>query len=612
MNFRKKLAGLTLAFAMTFSAASAMSTSELLNLLVSLGIIDASQVAVVNAAVGGTGTTTGSADCEALKAAPNMTLESQGANVTMLQNWLIAEGYSIPAGATGYFGAQTQAALAAYQAANGITPAAGYFGPITRASIVCAPVVVTPPADDDDTTTPGTGLQGGEGYFDVETIADAAVEIDLGDSDTVIEVEVEAVDSDITIDRVDFMFSRRPWLYFSEVNLLIDGREVSTLSRSGDFREIDGEWRARFTGVDLTVREGDFAEIAIEVVVLNSMAGTRDEDPVNVTLPLDGIRGFDGLGLQQYGPSSAVGPVTVTFDNVFGDGDIRLTVGDNSPEKATIILDKDNRTNNVTVLEFDVEARNSDVELKDVVVTATTTTGSTVGEIVRTARLYRGTSLLKTKTVDSHVIEFKDVDYLIREDDTRTLRVELDFNAADGLALGDFEIVNVAVDAEDGDYEPITTTTLPVTETHTLVVEGLVANHVSTSASTSQLGDSTIATVTYVFDLTAVEETFYIREDANGVSSTLGTDLDAIAVVISSDDASLINSGEDYRISKGQTRRFTVEVQVQSGTTTGVAVSGRPVLNTIQYWTEVGGSGTSDTVSLGAPEYRSSLITVQN
>ena len=66
--------------------------------------------------------------------ATNLTIGSRGADVTALQQILISAGFSIPAGATGYFGAQTRAAVAAYQKAHGITPAVGYFGAITRAS----------------------------------------------------------------------------------------------------------------------------------------------------------------------------------------------------------------------------------------------------------------------------------------------------------------------------------------------------------------------------------------------------------------------------------------------------------------------------------------------
>ncbi len=56
-----------------------------------------------------------------------------GEDVRALQALLIGQGYSVPAGATGYFAGQTKSALAAYQAKNGIAPSIGHFGPVTRA-----------------------------------------------------------------------------------------------------------------------------------------------------------------------------------------------------------------------------------------------------------------------------------------------------------------------------------------------------------------------------------------------------------------------------------------------------------------------------------------------
>jgi peptidoglycan hydrolase-like protein with peptidoglycan-binding domain len=55
-----------------------------------------------------------------------------GADVTCLQAGLIAAGYSIPAGATGFYGEQTEAAVTEWQGANGL-PATGYFGALSRA-----------------------------------------------------------------------------------------------------------------------------------------------------------------------------------------------------------------------------------------------------------------------------------------------------------------------------------------------------------------------------------------------------------------------------------------------------------------------------------------------
>jgi hypothetical protein len=54
-----------------------------------------------------------------------------GSDVKSLQTLLIEQGYSIPAGATGYFAGQTKSSLAAYQTKFSI-PSTGYFGIKTR------------------------------------------------------------------------------------------------------------------------------------------------------------------------------------------------------------------------------------------------------------------------------------------------------------------------------------------------------------------------------------------------------------------------------------------------------------------------------------------------
>lgn len=70
----------------------------------------------------------------------DVSLGSTGADVWQLQLFLNAKGFPVassgpgsPGNETTYFGLATQAALAKFQAASGITPAAGYFGPKTRA-----------------------------------------------------------------------------------------------------------------------------------------------------------------------------------------------------------------------------------------------------------------------------------------------------------------------------------------------------------------------------------------------------------------------------------------------------------------------------------------------
>ncbi len=68
----------------------------------------------------------------------DLTLGSKGADVSALQQVLINGGYLKIAAPTAYFGAMTKAAVAAWQTAKGVSPAAGYFGAKSRAALAAA------------------------------------------------------------------------------------------------------------------------------------------------------------------------------------------------------------------------------------------------------------------------------------------------------------------------------------------------------------------------------------------------------------------------------------------------------------------------------------------
>lgn len=76
----------------------------------------------------------------------NLTVGSSGLDVQTLQKYLNAKGFTValtgpgsPGNETSFFGALTRAALARFQKANNISPAVGYFGPITRAFVAKNP-----------------------------------------------------------------------------------------------------------------------------------------------------------------------------------------------------------------------------------------------------------------------------------------------------------------------------------------------------------------------------------------------------------------------------------------------------------------------------------------
>lgn len=84
-----------------------------------------------------------------------------GSDVTCLQDYLTGTGhFTFSGGSTGYYGPITTASVAAWQAANGVAPAVGYFGPISQAKYtsIAGTVVV---GDDGVVIAPlptGTGL----------------------------------------------------------------------------------------------------------------------------------------------------------------------------------------------------------------------------------------------------------------------------------------------------------------------------------------------------------------------------------------------------------------------------------------------------------------------
>jgi len=454
-------------------------------------------------------------------------------------------------------------------------------------------------------TTPGP-LQGTEGDLEFNVMLDSNVVIDLGDSETVIEVEAEAIDGDVSIDRVDFYFSDRPWLYFSEVNLMVGGKEVKSLSGSSDFSSVSGDYRARFSGLNEIVREDKTVVIGLELKVLASMAGSRDEETVEVSMQDNSIRFTDGSGAIFTTSASELDiSVDVEFDENFGNGDVEVSLADNSPDNQTFLLDEDNRTNGVTVLIFEVEATDSDMNVQDVTVDFETNEDSVSATLYR-AYLYQGSTLLKSKSVSGDSVIFDDLDIMIDEDDTETFTVKVDFNKTDGLTIDEFTVVEVEVTAENEDFQ-LESDTLNVDETHQLVTEGLVDMFTSRSASTSALGDDTIGKLTFKFDLTAYEDDFFIAEDGDDFNVTLDNeDMSVLSVTIATTNATIV--GDSYRISKGQTRSFTVEIQVSSDAGTK---SGRATIADLTYWTNSDMDEGEATLNMGSPDYRSTSVTVQ-
>ncbi len=131
--------------------ASAQSTSDLQSQIAALLAQIQQLQSQLNAA---SGTTTASYGYTR-----DLTVGSKGDDVSALQQMLINGGHLTAVSApTGYFGSLTKAAVAKWQAAVGLSPAAGYFGPKSRAYVASLSVGTTPGTTPVYVPAPASGL----------------------------------------------------------------------------------------------------------------------------------------------------------------------------------------------------------------------------------------------------------------------------------------------------------------------------------------------------------------------------------------------------------------------------------------------------------------------
>ncbi|MFA5744607.1 MAG: peptidoglycan-binding domain-containing protein [Candidatus Paceibacterota bacterium] len=134
------------------SPLSSVQVSSILAVLASFGV-DANTIAKVQAALLGETITTSTVSTSSFTPSTGSTssqtgfardlkLNTTGTDVQKLQQFLNTHGFILaesgpgsPGNETTKFGALTKAALIRFQKANNITPAVGYFGPLTRAAI---------------------------------------------------------------------------------------------------------------------------------------------------------------------------------------------------------------------------------------------------------------------------------------------------------------------------------------------------------------------------------------------------------------------------------------------------------------------------------------------
>lgn len=563
--------------------ASAQDLCATVDALAVAGIISADKVAAAKAAAGCGVTAPVSASYTFTR---DLTIGATGADVTALQNFLLSNGNTIPAGATGYFGTQTRDALAAYQAAKGITPAVGYFGPMTRASVNANTVVVAPTVPVVPTTpvvvTPV--LAGGEGElnsFDTTTGTDSSVQ-EGQEEVKVLGIEFDAEDSDMMVNRVDVDVtvgntagaSSQLDNYITEVSLMIGGEIVA----SQDVDEADEEddiYSFRFTGLDSVVKEDTTAKMYVLVSAVNNIDGDDAGNDITVTIPVDGVRAVDASGLSDTYVSPALSD---SFDVGEEDiADVTITESTDNPDASILVAEEDDESSEYTVFSFDIESEDAATEVNEIVIDVVSAS-STVNNLIKDLILvidgeeYEGDIVSTTATSTSYTFDI-DGDIEIDTDDEISAEVKVVLNQQDGNYSTSGESLTFSLDGADQDIEDIASgDEIAITEnvdgeTHSIALVGINVTTTKSSTVTSvDGGNGDYVTHKFTLSVKSLEDTIYVPLTASTVGAAVGFDFDTMQTwtgattinVVQTSDLDEVSSS--VMIEKNQTA--TVEVSI--------------------------------------------------
>lgn len=520
------------------TSVKAQSVSDLQAQIASL----LAQIAQLQSMIGGGGSaTTGSAPVAPL------TLGSSGAEVTKLQNWLISKGYAIPAGATGYFGGQTQAALAAFQAANGISPAAGYYGPVTAAKVASMTGSVPTPGTPG---TPTTGTPSGITTPGVEGILTAELAPTPGSGTTIrggqqkaplIGLRLKAVRSDIAVQSIRVNLGTSLSIATKILaNLVLLDSSGNTLARIDNLQgSISEEGTTRFvvfSGFNMVIPKDSQRDVIVAGDLFTNVSGNTGSK--TFTIPVNGVRGVDGVALDQRSPTTAFSN-SVTVDTALTDSaTLTVSLSPDSPLARQTIATEGSSRDEINRLELSrvrLKATGDNVRVRTWPVTITKSGSG--GATASTAYLMDGSTEISSATISSGVATFSNLDFWVNKDQTRTFTIMTKVTGANNTSAGfAASTTGAVITAENTEGTTVTPTgTASSSEIAYVLDKGLEISLVSKSVSTDGVpqgtpasGVTSTSTLSAVFSvkLKAVDSAVFVGTVASGTpafaSSTTG------------------------------------------------------------------------------------------
>lgn len=501
--------------------------------------------------------------------------------------------------------------------------------------LVPSATTVTPPASGSCNTGEGSVKQYSVGSADKTSLAEAQSDVELA----AFNVKLND-DGCLTMDRFDLYMgedstsdtteSDKPWKYFDEVHLLVNGTEVASQSvdSSSDWTEVTGgplatanqQYRVRFSGLSSVFANNETTTVSVAFDSVSTLDSANEPAVWQIGTQTDSFRFIDGTGF------------------VFTDGSATLDQSFNidAPDKAALVLaaatddlkaqviqvNDTSDTNGVEIGKFNIE-ETSDVDVNITELTVTLTSNNTITNITRKLYLYDGSTLVGQETVTSGTVTFDGLDLDIDGDTDKDITVKADLDDTDTqVRYQDGDTLQVSAvnltkytDAFDNDEGDFTESGSYAGATHALFVNGisLALNGTPTATSVTVDGSNNDRSELVIkFDVTAFGKDAYIQKAKTQTASSTGSTTTAPTtgqgvgyhIQYAGTDPSTTETGattltstaeektNSFLVPKGQTKTFTLKVIVTN--------DGTPDLSGTNVRALLAGVGFADTDSATA------------
>lgn len=518
----------------------------------------------------------------------SLTMGSTGAEVICLQAALVQKGYLVmPVGVQmGYFGGLTKSAVAKWQSANNISPAVGYFGPISLKAftgvatggtstvpgctmpgqLFSSTLANTPCTSTTSTVagcqpgflfsstsglscsgsgSTGTGALTGAGTLASESsLGDVETSLEVGDGSTkVVGTSFEASGGDVAIQRVETTMTVASNItsssanidkYVGEVALMIDGTKVATMNASAGTQSSTNSriWTYRFSGLNSVVKKGTTTKIYVAVTPVTSIAATQDGESITAALALDSIRAVDASGISDTYGAGVTSAYTVSSATA---GTLTASAASDNPIASQVAVASSTKTG-VKLLSFNLKAKNQNLTVKTMNIELTTSDDD-LNDVINNIQLVKGActnSALSSKTIANGTgtygaVSFSSLNEAISKDSTVNYTICADIKGDSAYADGTTLLASTTVASwtvADADGASVSPSAAVGGSTQTLTATGfsIALGTIPEPVLTAgtYAGDLSSAAFKIPFTVTAGDTAVFIGSTATATTSTEG------------------------------------------------------------------------------------------